>query len=58
MKLEWHNRWMRLVVELFPGQPTAIRHYRVAPARLESSIEHSLRRRIFRRLTRIEQEAR
>jgi hypothetical protein len=49
MKLEWHNRWVRFVLELFPGLP-AIRHHRVLPARLEGSIERAVRRRILQRL--------
>ena len=31
MKLELHNRWLRLVVELFPTR-VPIRRYRVVPA--------------------------
>ena len=49
MKLEWHNRWVRFVLELFPGAPDICR-YRVAAARFDRSIERGLRRRILQRL--------
>lgn len=47
MKLELHNRWLRLVVELFPAR-VPIRRYRVVPAPLGAEIERTLRQRITR----------
>ena len=47
MKLELHNRWLRLVVELFPTR-APIRRYRVVPAPLGAEVERTLRQRITR----------
>ena len=47
MKLEFQNRWLRLVVELFPTR-VPIRRYRVVPAPLGAEVERTLRQRITR----------
>ena len=47
MKLEFQNRWLRLVVELFPPR-VPIRRYLVVPARLGAEVERTLRQRITR----------
>ena len=47
MKLELQNRWLRLVVELFPPS-VPIRRYRVMPAQLGTEVERTLRHRITR----------
>jgi len=51
MKLEFHNRWVRLLIELLPSLPP-IRRYRVLPKSLDGSIQRLLRRRISRQLLR------
>jgi hypothetical protein len=45
MKLEYQNRWLRLVIEFFP-RLAQIRRYRVAPARLEGRTGRLLQQRI------------
>ena len=47
MKLEFQNRWLRLVVELFPTR-VPIRRYLVVPARLGAEVHRTLRQRITR----------
>ena len=49
MKLEYQSRWFRVLIELFPAVP-AIRHYRIATAKLDGSTSRFLRRQIHRRL--------
>jgi len=49
MKLEYQNRWLRLVIELFP-RLVEIRRYRVAPMRLEGATGRLLQRRISNEL--------
>jgi hypothetical protein len=55
MKLEWHSRWLRFVVEFYPTPPE-IRRYRVARAGLEHDIKRTLRQRILQRLARTQRE--
>ena len=55
MKLEFQNRWVRLLIELLPELPP-IRRYRVVPRPLEASTKRMLRRRITRQLRQWEQE--
>ena len=55
MKLEYQNRWLRLMIELFP-QLAEIRRYRVAPVRLESQTGRLLQRRISKELRQLERE--
>jgi len=45
MKLEFHNRWLRLLIEFFPALPE-IRRYRVSPVSLEGQTARLLRRQI------------
>jgi len=47
MKLEFQNRWVRLVFELFP-RLTEFRRYRVSPPRCDGQTGRRLRRRIAR----------
>ena len=55
MKLEFQNKWVRLLIEFFPLLP-AICRYRVMPPALDVSTRRSLRRQIARRLRRSEQD--
>jgi hypothetical protein len=45
MKLEYQNRWMRLLIELFPTL-LEIRRYRMPSARFEAQTKRLLRRHI------------
>ena len=56
MKLEFQNKWVRLLIEFLPPQP-AIRRYRVMPRPLEASTQRELRRQIASQLRRAGQEA-
>jgi len=56
MKLEYHSRWLRLVIELFPDQPQ-IRRYRVAAVRLEGLTGRVLQRRIAREIRHLTPES-
>jgi hypothetical protein len=49
MKLEFQNRWLRLLIEILPPCP-AIRRYRVSPAHLEGEVERLLRRQIAQQM--------
>jgi hypothetical protein len=51
MKLEFQNRWLRLLIEFLPASP-AIRRYRAMPARLDAEIGRLLQRQISRQLRR------
>jgi hypothetical protein len=51
MKLEYHSRWLRLVIELLPTLPE-IRRFRVAPVRLEGQTGRHLQRQIAHRMRR------
>ena len=51
MKLEFQNRWVRLLIEFLPALPE-IRRYRVAPVHLQGELERLLRRRIAERMQR------
>ena len=55
MKLEYHGRWLRLVIELLP-RLAEIRRFRVAPVRLEGPTGRHLQRRIARELRRRQPE--
>ena len=55
MKLEFQNRWVRLLIELLPPA-SPIRSYRVMPRPLEASTQRALRRQIASQLRRAEQE--
>jgi hypothetical protein len=55
MKLEFQNRWLRLLIEFFPALPE-IRRYRVAPVRFEGQTGRLLQRRITHELRQREQE--
>lgn len=50
MKLEFHNKWVRLVIEFLPSLQT-IRRYRVIPRSLDRSTRRVLRQRISRQLS-------
>ena len=56
MKLEFQNKWVRLLIELLP-EPTRIHRYRVMPRSLEVSTQRALSRRISRQLRQEEEEA-
>ena len=56
MKLEYHGRWLRLLIELLPARPE-IRRYRMAPGRLEGETGRLLRRRIKWQMRRTTPEA-
>jgi hypothetical protein len=47
MKIEFRNRWLRLLVEILPARPE-IRRYRVAPGHLERQVGRLLWQRISR----------
>ena len=49
MKLEYQNRWLRLLIELFPTLPE-IRRYRVPAVRFEGQTARLLQRQIARQL--------
>jgi len=51
MKLEYHGRWLRMVIELFP-KLIEIRRYRVVPVLLDEPTGRLLRRRIAGELRR------
>ena len=55
MKLEFQNRWLRLLIEFFPVLP-AIRRYRVSPAGCEGQTGRLLRKQISRQLRRMNSE--
>jgi len=55
MKLEFQNRWLRLLIEILPACPE-IRRYRAVPTPLDRSVERYLRQRVARRLQHAEQE--
>lgn len=55
MKLEYQNRWLRLLIELFPALPE-IRRYRVSPAGREGETGRLLRRQIARQMRRMDAE--
>ena len=56
MKLEFQNRWVRLLIEFLPLLP-AIRRYRVISRGREGCTQRSLRRQISRRLLHSEEES-
>jgi len=56
MKLEYHGRWLRLLIEFFPT-PLEIRRFRVAPVRIEGQTGRLLQRRIAGELRQREREA-
>jgi hypothetical protein len=49
MKLDYHGRWLRLLIEFFPSLPK-IRRYRVSPVQLESQTGRLLQRQITRQM--------
>jgi hypothetical protein len=49
LKLQYHSRWLRLVIELLPALPE-IRRFRVAPVKFEGQTGRLLQRRIAHRL--------
>lgn len=51
MKLEFQNRWLRLLIEFLPACP-AIRRYRALPARFDAQMGRLLQRQITRRMRR------
>ena len=51
MKLEFQNRWLRLLIEFLPAFPE-IRRYGVVPGHLQGELERLLRRRIAERMQR------
>ena len=51
MKVEFQNRWLRLLIEILPAFPE-IRRYRVAPARLQGEMGRLLRRQVAERMQR------
>jgi hypothetical protein len=51
MKLEFQNRWLRLVIEFLPAVPE-IRRYRVTPVHLQGELRRLLRRQIAARMQR------
>ena len=55
MKLEYHSRWLRLVIELLPALPE-IRRFRVAPVKFEGQTGRLLQRRIAHQMGRRERE--
>ena len=55
MKLEFQNRWLRLLIEILPTCP-AIRRYRVAPAHLDGQVGRLLQRQIARQMRRANSE--
>lgn len=55
MKWEYRNRWLRLLIELFPALPE-IRRYRVAAVPFEVQTARLLRRQITRQMRRIDAE--
>ena len=56
MKLEFQNRWLRLLIEFLPAFPE-IRRYRVTPARLQGEMERHLRRQVAERMQRTTPES-
>jgi hypothetical protein len=56
MKLEFQNRWLRLLIEFLPASPE-IRRYRVAPVRLQGELGRLLQRQIAERMQRTTPEA-
>jgi hypothetical protein len=55
MKLEYHSRWLRLVIELLPAPPE-IRRFRVVSGQHEGQTGRLLQRRIARQMRRPVQE--
>lgn len=55
MKLEFQNRWVRVLIETLPELP-AIRRYRALPGGWDARMERALRRRITRRMRGVESE--
>jgi len=51
MKLEFQNRWLRLLIEFFPALPE-IRRYRVVPKPVDAPLGRFLRRRIAEKMRR------
>ena len=51
MKLEFQNRWLRLLIEFLPDFPE-IRRYRVAPVRFQGELGRLLQRQIAERMQR------
>jgi hypothetical protein len=51
MKLEYQNRWLRLLIEFFPALPE-IRRYGISQASLEDQTARLLRRQIARQMRR------
>jgi hypothetical protein len=51
MKLEFQNRWLRLLIEFLPAYP-AIRRYRPLPSRFDAQMGRRLQRQITRQLRR------
>lgn len=49
MKVEWRNRWFRVLIELFPAS-LPVRRYRVLSTNEDGLIARRLRRRIDRRM--------
>ncbi len=49
MKLEFQNRWVRLLIEFLPVCPV-IRRYRPLPSRLDAETRRVLQRQITRQL--------
>ena len=56
MKLEFQNRWLRLLIEFLPAFPE-IRRYRMAPVRLQGELGRLLRWQIAERMQRTTPEA-
>ena len=51
MKLEYQNRWLRLLIEFFPALPE-IRRYRVVPKPVDAPLGRFLRRQIAKQMRR------
>lgn len=56
MKLEFQNRWLRLLIEFLPACQE-VRRYRVSPVRLQGEMGRLLRRQIAQRMRRTTPES-
>jgi hypothetical protein len=51
MKLDFQNRWLRLLIEFLPNRPTLRRH-RPLPSRLDAELGRLLQRQVAHQLRR------
>jgi hypothetical protein len=55
MKLEFQNRWVRLLIEFLPSRPSLRRH-RALPSRLDAELGRLLQRQVARQMRRTTSE--